>query len=158
LERTKVSTTRLTVHLNAPPAKVYRALTTAAGVEAWMVPDGMTSRVSEFEPREGGSFRISLTYEDKSAQGKSEEHTDTHRGTFVKLVPNELVVQTTEFETSDPSMKGEMKLTLALKSLDGGTELAATHENVPPGIRPEDNELGWRLSLEKLRKLVEAKP
>jgi hypothetical protein len=49
--------------MKAPRAKVYRALLDARAVATWMVPTGMTSHVHEFDAREGGSFRISLTYE-----------------------------------------------------------------------------------------------
>ena len=152
------STTRLRQHVNAPREAVYRALLDAQAVTTWMVPDGMTSQVHEFEPREGGPFRISLTYDTPTETGKTTAHTDTYHGHFLKLVPNEQVVQVMEFETTDPAMSGEMTVTFLLRDADGGTEVLATHENVPPGIAPEDNEIGWRMSLEKLAKLVEAGP
>ena len=38
---------------------------------------------------------------------------------------------------------------------EGGTELTGVHENLPPGVSPNDNELGWRMSMEKLAGLVE---
>jgi hypothetical protein len=55
-----VSSTRITRRVNAPRAAVYRAFLDARAVATWMVPTGMTSQVHAFEPREGGSFRISL--------------------------------------------------------------------------------------------------
>ncbi len=61
-----------------------------------------------------------------------------------------------QFETSDPSMQGAMQVTFELRDAAGGTDLIAKHEGVPPGVRPEDNELGWNLSLSKLAELVEA--
>ena len=121
-----------------------------------MVPDGMTSQVHIFEPREGGAFRISLTYDAPDKTGKTAAHTDTHHGRFVKLVPNEQVVQTTEFETADPALQGEMTITFQLADAEGGTALNATHEGVPAAVPPEDNELGWQMSLDKLAALVEA--
>jgi hypothetical protein len=66
-------------------------------------------------------------------------------------------VQSVEFETDDPSMQGEMTIAYALSdATNGGTELLAVHDRVPPGIAPADNELGWRLSLDKLAALVES--
>ena len=53
-------------------------------------------------------------------------------------------------------MRGEMTITIALTDADGGTEVLAVHEGLPPGLSPADNELGWRLSLAKLAALVEA--
>lgn len=83
-------------------------------------------------------------------------HTDTYHGRFIKLEPYEQVVEVMEFETDDASMQGEMTVTFTLTDLDGGTQLLAVHNNVPPGIAPADNETGWRMSLEKLARLVEA--
>ena len=151
-----MSTTRITRHLNAPRSAVFRALIDAEAVRDWMVPTGMTSEVHEFEAREGGRFRISLTYDAPTETGKTTAHTDTYHGHFVKLVPGELVVQAIEFETDNPDMLGEMTVTFTLWDGNGGTELDAVHENVPPGVSPADNELGWTMSLRKLAALVEA--
>jgi uncharacterized protein YndB with AHSA1/START domain len=150
------TSTRLSQHVNAPRAAVYRALLDARAIAAWMVPDGMTSEVHAFDPREGGSFRISLSYDTQSGTGKTTAHTDTYHGRFVTLVPNEQVVEVMEFETADATMRGEMTITFTLTEADGGTDILGVHENVPPGVAPVDNETGWRMSLEKLARLVEA--
>lgn len=153
-----MSTLRIAIHINAPREAVYRALLDARAVQNWMVPEGMTSEVHVFEPREGGAFRITLTYEAQTEAGKTQAHSDTHHGRFVKLVANALVVQTTEFETDDPSLQGEMMMRFTLsEGVGGGTDLVAEHENVPPGISPADNETGWRMSLGKLAALVEGR-
>lgn len=141
-------------HLHAPRA-VYRALLDAQAVTTWMVPEGMTSHVHEFDASEGGRFRISLTYDAPTGTGKTTAHTDTYHGRFVKLVPDELVVEEMEFETDDPAMRGVMTVTYTLAEAEGGTDLGAVHDNLPPGISPADNELGWRMSLDKLVALVE---
>ena len=60
-----------------------------------------------------------------------------------------------EFETQDPGFAGEMTMTVRLAEVNGGTEVSLFYENVPSGIRPEDNEMGSRQSLEKLAALVE---
>jgi uncharacterized protein YndB with AHSA1/START domain len=150
------TSTRLTQHVNAPRATVYRALLDAHAVATWMVPDDMTSQIHLFEPREGGAFRISLTYDEPSGTGKTTAHTDTYHGRFIRLVPNEQVVEVLEFETEDISMRGEMTVTFTLSDADDGTDVLAVHENLPPGLSPADNETGWRMSLEKLARLVEA--
>jgi uncharacterized protein YndB with AHSA1/START domain len=121
-----------------------------------MVPTGMTSHVHAFDPREGGSFRISLTYDAPTGTGKTTAHTDTHHGRFVKLVPDEQIVEVVEFETTDPAMQGEMTITISLADADGGTDIVAEHDGLPRGLSPADNEVGWRMSLDKLAALVEA--
>jgi hypothetical protein len=65
---------------------------------------GMTSYVYAFYACEGGSFRISLTYDEPTGTGKTAAHTDTYHGRFVKLVTNEQVVEVVEFETTDPPL------------------------------------------------------
>lgn len=142
--------------MHAPRARVYRALIDAQAVATWMVPTGMTSHVHAFDPREGGAFRISLTYDTPTETGKTTAHTDTYHGRFVRLVPDELVVEAIEFETEDPALRGEMTVTIALTDANGDTELRAFHDGLPPGLSPVDNEAGWRSSLAKLAELVEA--
>ena len=151
--RVSSASTRLTQQVPAPRGAVYRALIDPAAVVRWMVPDGMTGEVHEFDAREGGSFRVTLTYEEPSGSGKTTAHSDTYHGRFAELVPGTRVVEIIEFETDDPAMRGEMRVTLALADADGGTLVSAAHENLPPGLSPQDNELGWRLSLAKLARL-----
>jgi len=62
-----------------------------------------------------------------------------------------------EFETKDPAMRGEQTITFTLVDEDGGTELYAVHENLPPGLSAKDNETGWRMSLDNLAAYVEGK-
>jgi uncharacterized protein YndB with AHSA1/START domain len=150
-------TTELARHIRAPRAAVYRALLDPDDVQEWMVPEGMTSEVHTFDAREGGGFRISLTYAAPASAGKTSAHTDTYHGRFVRLVPDTEVVQVIEFETDDPGLQGEMTVTYSLADADGGTALTGRHENLPPGVKPQDNELGWSMSLGKLAALVEGR-
>src|SRR6266545_3554754 len=122
-----MSSTRISRHVNAPRAIVYRALLDARAVATWMVPTGKTTA-----------------------------HTDTFHGRFVKLVQNEQVVEVVEFETTDPAMRGEMTITYSLVDTDGGTDIYAVHDGLPLGLSPVDNETGWQMSLAKLAALVEA--
>ena len=150
------TSTSIRRHVNAPRADVYRALLDARAVATWMVPIGMTSHVHVFDAREGGLFRISLTYDEPTGTGKTTAHTDTYHGHFVKLVPNEQVVEVMEFETVNGAMRGEMIVRFTLTDADGGTDVFAVHDNLPPGLSPADNEIGWQMALEKLAAFVEA--
>jgi uncharacterized protein YndB with AHSA1/START domain len=152
-----MTATRISQRVNAPRAKVYRALIDPRAVATWMVPTGMTSHVHAFDPREGGAFRISLTYDAPTGAGKTTAHTDTYHGRFIKLVPDEKVVEVVEFETADPALRGEMTITISLAEAEGGTEVLAVHDRLPPGLSPADNEAGWRSSLSKLAALVETR-
>ena len=148
--------TRVTRRVGAPRSSVYAVLIDADAVARWKVPDGMTAEVHAFDGREGGTFRISLTYETSTDAGKSSAHTDTYRGRFVELVRNERVVEIDEFETSDPAFAGEMTITITLADSDGGTDVLAVHEGLPAGLSISDNEAGWQSSLARLATLVES--
>jgi uncharacterized protein YndB with AHSA1/START domain len=146
-------------HVNAPRAAVYRALLDPDAVAKWRVPDVMTGQVHEFDAREGGAFRVSLTYDMPTGTGKSDAHTDTYHGHFVKLVPDEQVVEEVEFETDDPALRGTMTMTTTLTdAADGGTDILIVHEGIPDVVPAADNETGTRMALANLARLVESAP
>jgi uncharacterized protein YndB with AHSA1/START domain len=147
--------TRISRRVKAPPASVYRAFVDPDAIEAWRVPDGMTAHVHEFDAREGGAFRVSLVYDEPQGSGKSGGRTDTYRGRFVRLVPDQLVVEEIEFETDDDALRGTMTMTTSLIETHGATEVVILHEGIPDEIPREDNELGTRMALGKLARLVE---
>ncbi|MGW4953067.1 SRPBCC family protein [Streptomyces parvulus] len=148
--------TRVSHHVRAPRPAVYRTLLDPAAVAAWRVPDGMTAEVHAFEGREGGAFRVSLTYEEPSGAGKSGARTDTYHGHFARLVPGERVVEVLEFESADPAFQGAMTMTTTLTDADGGTRVEVVHEGLPDAVPAADNEKGTRMALAKLAALVEA--
>ena len=153
---TRASTTVSRI-IKAPRSAVYKACLDAAALAKWRVPDNMTARVHVFEAREGGIYWMSLTYRDpkQSPGGKTSEDTDTFQGRFVELVPDEKIVEAIEFESHDPGFAGQMKMTTSLADADGGTEVTMLFENLPAGVRPEDNETGTRQALQKLAALLE---
>ena len=116
----------------------------------------MSSNVHTFDAREGGGFRISLTYEDPSRAGKTAGHTDTYHGYFQRLVPNRQVVEVVEFETTDFEMLGEMTITTTLEDIEGCTEVSVVYGGLPEGVSEADNEAGTAMALSKLAALVEA--
>ncbi|MES2643623.1 MAG: SRPBCC domain-containing protein [Myxococcota bacterium] len=151
-----MSTTRIRLHVHAPRSLVYQTLLDPAQIAIWRVPDGMTSEVHTFDARTGGRFRVSLTYESPTATGKTSSHTDTYGGRFLALVRDERIVEELAFETTDPALQGTMTITTDLvDGENGGTDLEAVHEGLPPGVSPADNEVGWRISLGKLAALCE---
>jgi uncharacterized protein YndB with AHSA1/START domain len=143
--------------VNAPREAVYRAFLDQDALVAWLPPGSMRGVVHAFDAREGGSFRMSLVYPegDGSSRGKTSESTDTFRGCFVKLIPYERIVWAIEFESADPSFAGEMILSTTLAPAGSGTKVTILCENIPRGIRPEDNEAGCRSTLEKLASFLD---
>ena len=149
-------TTQVRGHVRAPRPTVYRALLDADAVAQWRVPSGMSSHVHEFDAREGGSFRVSLTYDAPDAAGKSAAHTDTYHGHFVRLVPDRQVVEVFEFETADPGLRGTMTMTTTLTDVGDGTDVVIVHEGIPDSVPAADNEMGTRMALANLAGLVES--
>ncbi|MEV0234841.1 SRPBCC domain-containing protein [Nonomuraea sp. NPDC050786] len=148
--------TRVSQYVNAPRSDVYQALVDADAIAKWRVPAGMSSQVHEFDAREGGSFRVSLTYDAPGPAGKSGSHTDTYHGHFAELVPDERVVEVFEFETADPALGGTMTMTTTLTDAGEGTEVVIVHDGIPDVVPAADNETGTRMALANLAALVEA--
>ena len=151
----QTQSTRATRHIEAPRHEVYRALIDADAISRWKVPDGMTIQVHEHDAREGGRFRISLTYDGIQGEGKTSARADTYHGHYATLVPDEKVVEVNEFESKDPAMRAPMTISITLADEDGGARLVAVHEGLLASVPAADNELGWEESLAKLAALVE---
>jgi uncharacterized protein YndB with AHSA1/START domain len=153
----KGATTRVSRIVHAPAKAIYEAFLDRDALATWLPPDGMTGEVHTFDPHEGGAFRMSLRYRDPahSPRGKTSGDTDTFQGRFLELVPYRRIVQRVVFESDDAAFAGEMTITWTLADVGAGTEVTVLCEDIPPGIRPEDNEAGSRSSLQKLAAFVE---
>ena len=149
--------TRASQIVKAPREKVYQAFLDPDALATWLAPDTMRGRVESFDPRAGGTFRMSLTYMNQAdaPRGKTSDDTDSFEGTFVELIPNEKIVWVTEFDSPDPDFAGEMTITWMLTDAEGGTEVTVLFNDIPTGVRLEDNELGSQQSLRKLAAYVE---
>jgi uncharacterized protein YndB with AHSA1/START domain len=143
--------------IKASPQTIYRAFLDPVALVSWLPPKGMTAEVRGFDPREGGSYRMTLTYDepDHAAPGKTAEHTDVVQGEFLELDPDRRIVQRVRFESEDPVFGGAMTMTWSLAAVPDGTEVTILCENVPEGIRKEDHDAGLRSTLENLAAYTE---
>ncbi|WP_141618939.1 SRPBCC family protein [Myxococcus sp. AB036A] len=141
----------------ASPEALYRAFVEPEAVATWLPPEGMKGHIHAFEPRAGGTYRMTLSYDnaDHTAPGKTSAHEDVVEGLFVELVPNERVVQRFEFESDDPAYAGTMTMTWTLTPAAGGTRVTVTCEDVPEGIRQEDHIEGLTSTLANLAAYTE---
>ena len=151
------ASTRTSRIIKAPRETLYRAFTDPAALAVWQAPGEMTGKVHEFDARVGGGYRMSLLYptSKQEAQGKTSEREDRYTARFMELTPPRRIVQAIDFDTADPAFSGEMTMVVTFEDSDGGTEVTIVFEHIPPGIRPEDNDTGTRLSLEKLARYIE---
>jgi len=142
----KENTVRLHRVFAAKPEKVYRAFLDPGAMTKWISPNGFTCTVHHMDPKVGGTYKMSFTnFTTKSSH--------SFHGTYKELVPNEKLVYTDQFD--DPSMPGEIQVTILLKDVSVGTEVHITQENLPDQIPAEGCYLGWQDSLNNLARLVE---
>jgi len=149
--------TRTSRLIKAPREALYRAFTNPTALAVWLAPDQMTAKVHEFDGRVGGGYQMSLFYpsSERVYRGKTSEREDRFTARFVELTPPTRIVQAITFDSADPAFAGEMTMTVTFEERDSRTEVTILFEQIPPGIRPEDNDAGTRSSLEKLARYVE---
>ena len=147
-----VASTRASRVINAKPDEVYAAFMDPAALLAWLPPGGMTGKMHAFDARVGGGYRMSLLYpaNEPAPRGKTSAGEDVVTVRFVELVQGRRIVEAVTFETTDPALFGEMTIIVTLEPVPGATDVTLLCKNLPPGLRPDDNEAGSRLSLEQL--------
>ncbi|GAA4324132.1 SRPBCC family protein [Pigmentiphaga soli] len=132
--------------LRAPPERVYRAFLEPDAVARWLPPYGFTCQVHHLEARVGGSHRMSFRN-----FGTGNSH--SFGGEYLELVPSRKLRYSDRFD--DQNLPGEMQVTVELRQVACGTEIAIAQEGIPEVIPVEMCYLGWQESLEQLAKLVE---
>jgi uncharacterized protein YndB with AHSA1/START domain len=147
---------RVSRMIAAPRRRIYDAFMDAGALLSWLPPAGMRGEMHRFEPRQGGGYRMTLTYDRPSpeARGKTTADSDSVEVRFVEIVPGERIVQAVAFEADDPAYGGVMTMTWSFADAPGGTEVSVVVENAPPGIPEADHEAGIRSSLENLARFV----
>jgi uncharacterized protein YndB with AHSA1/START domain len=140
------NTIRLHRVLRTTPEKLYRAFLEPDAVVKWLPPHGFTCKVHQLDARVGGTHKMSFT-------NFTTSQSHSFGGTYVELVPQELIRYTDKFD--DPNLPGEMQTTITLRKVLVGTEIQIVQEGVPEVIPPEACYLGWQESLTLLAQLVE---
>ncbi|MDC4313124.1 SRPBCC family protein [Acinetobacter baumannii] len=140
-------TVKLHRMFKAPAERVYRAFLDPDALVKWMAPHGFTGKVHSFDAKVGGSYKMSFT-------NFSTGSTHSFGGTYVELVPNELIRYNDQFD--DANLSGTMQVTITLKTVLVGTEIHITQEGIPEVTPVEACYLGWQESLSLLKLLVEA--
>jgi uncharacterized protein YndB with AHSA1/START domain len=145
-KKPETNTIRLHRVFATTPEKVYRAFLDAAAMAKWLPPHGFTCTVQHFEPRAGGTFKMSF-------QNFTTQKSESFGGEFVELVPHTLIRYTDRFD--NPHLPGVMSVTVKLKAVSVGTEVDIEQAGVPAVIPAEACYLGWQNSLTQLATLVE---
>lgn len=132
--------------LRAPPERIYRAFLEADAIAKWLPPYGFTCHVDHLEARVGGTFRMSF-------RNFGSDNSHSFGGEYLELKPFETIRYTDRFD--DANLPGQMSVTVSLRAVSCGTEVAIVQEGVPEVIAVEMCYLGWQESLLQLAKLVE---
>jgi uncharacterized protein YndB with AHSA1/START domain len=140
------NTVRLHRVLGTKPDKVYRAFIEADALAKWLPPNGFTCTVHHLEAKVGGSFKMSF-------RNFTTGNGHSFGGEYLELVPGQRLRYTDKFD--DPNLPGEMQVTVEIKPVIVGTELAIVQEGIPDAIPVEACYLGWQESLRNLARLVE---
>jgi uncharacterized protein YndB with AHSA1/START domain len=149
--------TRNSKFIKATPGAVYDAFMDPEILVQWLPPAEMTGKLHAFDPRIGGGYQISLFYPptEQTFRGKTSDKEDRVNVRFVDLQPARRILEAVTFDSPDPAFAGEMTIDITFAPAPGGTEVTFTFTNLPPGVRPEDNEAGTRLSLDQLARRFE---
>jgi uncharacterized protein YndB with AHSA1/START domain len=139
-------TVRLHRVLRAPAERVYRAFLDPEAMVKWLPPYGFTGKVHSIDARVGGGYHMSFT---NFGSGKSH----SFGAKYVELTPHDRIRYTNKFD--DANLPGEMEVTVTLRAVLCGTELAIVQEGIPAAIPVEMCYLGWQESLAQLAHIVE---
>jgi uncharacterized protein YndB with AHSA1/START domain len=142
--------------IRASKEDLYDAFTQPEALLKWQAPGDMKTKIHSFDLRVGGGYDMSLFYPPsaKDVKGKTNDNEDRFSVRFVELVRGEKIVETINFDTTDPEFTGEMTMAVTFESKAGGVLVTIEFSNIPAGIKPEDNEAGTESSLEKLAEYV----
>ena len=152
------ASTRTSRTIRATPETLFAACVDAEALVEWLPPAEMTGVMHAFDARVGGGYRMSL-FDPSTGDhhpGKTSAHEDAVEVRFVELTPPHRIVEAIRFASDDPAFGGEMRLTVTFDAVAGGTEVTLAFDDIPPGIRPEDNDEGAHLSLAQLARRYES--
>jgi len=143
--------------ISASPKAVYQAFSEPGAMEQWIPPGNMTGKMLLFDFREGGVYRMRLTYaEPQQGRGKTSEDSDEIEVRIMKLEKEQSIEQEIIFDSDEQIYSGIMRMIWTFQPEADGTLVTVRAENVPEGIRPEDHEAALNSSLVNLAGFVEA--
>jgi hypothetical protein len=116
----------------------------------------MTGEVLHFDFREGGSYRMRLTYAAPgAARGKTSSEADEVEVGIARIESGRRIEQEVTFVSDDPAFAGVMRMIWTFEPSGAATRVTIRAEEVPVGIGREDHEAGLRSTLDNLARHVE---
>lgn len=142
----KIEMTRV---IKASKQRVFDAWTRPEFVRQWFGSEVKTCTKAETEPRVGGSYLFAMRGE--PCEGVESDAAQV-TGRYVKVEPHDLLVFTWR---GDWFPAEETLVTVALRDVEGGTELKLTHERFETEASRAAHEQGWTGGLDKMVRLFE---
>jgi uncharacterized protein YndB with AHSA1/START domain len=133
---------RLSIVIDAPPERVFKALLEPSALNKWV------AKAAEVEPRVGGRYSYGWKYR----HGGS--NVDGGPTRILELVPNERLVTDWPDWRGNPS-KPPTRVAWLLCPVGGKTRVTVVHGEFPRTVDISDYPFGWRAFLNRLRDLVE---
>lgn len=130
---------------SAPPERVYKAFLDPDALVKWLAPHGFTAKVHSMEVKQGGQYKMSFT-------NFSTGTTHSFGGTYVELIPNQLIRYIDQFD--HPALSGNMDVTIHIRAVSVGTEVHIIQTGIPDAIPVDGCYLGWQESLSLLEWLI----
>lgn len=134
----------------APPSAVYAAFADPTAMEQWVPPGTMTATMLRFEFREGGRYRMHLSYEDSQPRGgKTSNASDEVEVHFIELLDSLGIVQSVRFESSDAAFAGRTRMTWAFDPSGAVRSSPCGPRTCPQAFDPKimrpERSRGWRI-------------
>lgn len=137
--------------MSVSPPSVYAAFADPRAMAQWLPPTNMTATMLHFDFREGGGYRMRLTYKDREGRyGKTSDNEDEVEVQFVKIIDGQRIEETVTFASDDPAFSGVMRMIWTFDAVEDGTLVTIRAEDVPSGIQPEDHAAGMNSTLDNL--------
>jgi uncharacterized protein YndB with AHSA1/START domain len=130
---------RLSMHVNAPPDKVFRALTDARCLNQWMAKDATV------DLRVGGKWDLGWT----APEGHNAPTME-----ILELVTNEKLTISWPDWRGDPSVPSQ-SVTWRLEPTDGGTRVTLIHSGFVRAVDVSDYPFGWGHFLSEMKAVAE---
>lgn len=140
--------------IRADASRMFSCWTDAAMLVHWLPPDGMSARLTHFEPRSGGPFRLVLGHQDPALAGPCGGEA-VIAGQFTTIDPPRHLAFHSRFRSENPDYSGIMRTDWEFISEPRATLVRVSAHNVPPGIDARAHEEVLNASLAQLAALVE---
>lgn len=138
----------LTCTVEAPPGRVFEALSEPSQVAAWWGPRGFTTPDVSINLNVGGGYRFTMQPPEGGAFHLS--------GEFLEISPPSSLAYTFRWEEPDPD-DVETTVRVTLVKAESGTLLSVAQGAFATDARLELHRGGWTDSLERLREFIESR-